>query len=236
MLINIHKADSRGAANHGWLNSRHTYSFGRYRNPERMGFGKLLVINDDVVEPSMGFGTHPHKNMEIISIPLHGSLRHEDSMGNQHVIEAGEVQVMSAGTGITHSEYNNSDVNNVNFLQIWILPKEMDIEPGYDQKKFNAEERKNKFQLIVSPNGEGDSVSLNQEAYFSLVDIEKEQSIDYPLHQAESGVYVFVLDGSLKFSDSLLETRDGAEVTGISQLSFTAIENTQLLCIEIPIL
>lgn len=236
MLINIHKEDSRGVANHGWLDSKHTYSFASYRNPERMGFGKLLVINDDVVEPSMGFATHPHENMEIISIPLSGSLRHVDSMGNQHVIEAGEVQIMSAGKGITHSEYNNSEVDTVNFLQIWILPKKMDIEPGYGQKRFDAKDRSNQFQLIVSPNGDAGSVAINQDVYFSLVDLEKGHSLDYPLHQAGNGVYVFVLEGNLKLDDSILETRDGAELSDIGKLSFTANESTQLLCIETPVL
>lgn len=227
MLINIHKADTRGVANHGWLDSKHTYSFSSYHNPDRMGFGKLLVINDDIVEPSMGFATHPHENMEIISIPLDGSLRHEDSMGNRHVIETGEVQIMSAGTGITHSEYNNSERDAVNFLQIWVLPEKVDIEPGYDQKRFNAEERKNKFQLIVSPDGEAGSVSINQEVYFSLVDIEKDHSIDYQVHQEGNGVYAFVFEGNLNMGDSLLETRDGAEVSEVSKLGFSANENTQ---------
>ena len=236
MLINIHKEDTRGVANHGWLDSKHTYSFSNYHNPDRMGFGKLLVINDDIVEPSMGFATHPHENMEIISIPLDGTLRHEDSMGNRHVIETGEVQIMSAGTGITHSEYNNSERETVNFLQIWVLPEKVDIEPGYDQKRFNAEERKNKFQLIVSPDGEAGSVSINQEVYFSLVDIEKDHSIHYQVHQDGNGVYAFVLEGNLKVGDSLLETRDGAEVSEVSKLDFTANENTQLLCIETSLL
>jgi len=152
---------SRGTANHGWLRSRHTFSFASYHNPERMGFGLLRVINDDIVQPSMGFGTHPHENMEIISIPLTGSLRHEDSMGNKHIIQAGEVQVMSAGTGITHSEYNNSDNEEVNFLQLWVMPKELGIPPKYDQKKINMVNACNTFKLVVAPLGTESIVNIN---------------------------------------------------------------------------
>ena len=235
MKTAIHKSNTRGVANHGWLNSRHTYSFSNYHNVNRMGFGKLRVINDDIVEASMGFGTHPHENMEIISIPLQGSLRHEDNMGNQHTIESGEVQIMSAGTGITHSEYNNSDVDSVNFLQIWVLPKDIDIKPRYEQKRFNSEKRLNKLQVIVSPDGEEESISINQDVYFSLIDLDKDNSINYQLHNSKNGVYIFVISGSIMLEDTLLDERDGIEVSDSSMINCTAREKAQLLYIETPI-
>ena len=235
MKINIHRSDSRGLANHGWLNSRHTYSFSNYRDPNRMGFGKLRVINDDSVNPSMGFGTHPHENMEIISIPLSGCLRHEDSMGNQHIISTGEVQIMSAGTGLTHSEYNNSDVDQADFLQIWILPKNRDIRPRYEQNRFDPAKRRNQFQTIVSPDGEGESISINQDAYFALIDIDKDRSVSYQLHNSNNGIYLFVILGSVLFDEHCLEERDGVEVSNISNVDLLAATDTQVLCIETPI-
>ena len=235
MKINIHRSDSRGLANHGWLNSRHTYSFSNYRDPNRMGFGKLRVINDDSVNPSMGFGTHPHENMEIISIPLSGCLRHEDSMGNQHIISTGEVQIMSAGTGLTHSEYNNSDVDQADFLQIWILPKNRDIRPRYEQNRFDPAKRRNQFQTIVSPDGEGESISINQDAYFALIDIDKDRSVSYQLHNSNNGIYLFVILGSVLFDEHCLEERDGVEVSNISNVDLLAATDTQVLCIEMPI-
>lgn len=234
MRVNVHKSDSRGLADHGWLKSRHTYSFSNYQDPDRMGFGKLLVINDDIVNPSKGFGTHPHDNMEIISIPLSASLRHEDSMGNQHVIEAGEVQIMSAGTGITHSEYNNSDVDEVNFLQIWVLPKEINIKPRYEQKRFNIEGRRNKSQTIITPDGAEGSIAINQDVYFSLIDLDKDYAIDYQLHNSANGVYLFVITGSVMLGEHCLEERDGAEISGIPDVGLLACTNARLLCIETP--
>jgi len=184
-----HDNQSRGLADHGWLKSRHTFSFADYYNPERMNFGILRVLNDDIVTPSMGFGTHPHENMEIISIPLSGSLRHQDSMGNKHIISTGEVQIMSAGSGITHSEYNNSPSGDVNFLQIWVLPKERDITPRYDQKVFDEGNRKNRFQLLVSPENSDKTVLINQDAWFSLADIEAEKQVTYEKNNKKNGVY-----------------------------------------------
>ena len=235
MKINIHKSDSRGEANHGWLNSRHTYSFSDYYDPNRMGFGKLRVINDDTVNPAMGFGTHPHNNMEIISIPLRGSLRHEDSMGNQHIIETGEVQIMSAGTGITHSEYNNSDVDQVDFLQIWILPKNTGIKPRYEQNRFDSSKKRNQFQTIVTPDGEGESISINQDAYFSLIDIDKDRSVNYQLHNSNNGIYLFMISGSVLLDEHCLEERDGAEVSNIPSMHLLAATDSQVLCIETPL-
>ena len=169
--VTYHKNESRGLADHDWLISRHTFSFAGYYNPERMNFGLLRVLNDDIVKPSMGFGTHPHENMEIISIPLSGALRHQDSMGNKHIISTGEVQIMSAGSGLTHSEYNNSSSDDVNFLQIWVLPKEKDITPRYGQKLFDVSGRQNRFQRVVTPQASEETIWINQDAWFSLADI-----------------------------------------------------------------
>jgi redox-sensitive bicupin YhaK (pirin superfamily) len=235
LKINIHRSDSRGSSNLGWLTSHHTYSFSSYQNPERMGFGALRVINDDVVQPEMGFGMHAHENMEIISIPLTGSLQHKDSMGNQHVIEAGEVQIMSAGTGITHSEYNHSTTHAVSFLQIWVLPKKLDIEPRYEQKRFDVTQRKNKFQIIASPNGMQGSLSINQDAYFSVIEFTEDLSKDYELYREGNGVYLFVITGSVNVDGTCLTERDGVEVTEISNLQLKGQKGAQLLCMEIPL-
>lgn len=200
-----------------------------------MGFGALRVINDDVVQPKMGFGMHAHENMEIISIPLNGSLQHKDSMGNQHVIEEGEVQIMSAGTGITHSEYNHSATSVVSFLQIWVLPKKLDIEPRYEQKRFDVAQRKNKFQIIVSPNGMQGSLSINQDTYFSVIEFTEELSRNYELYREGNGVYLFVITSSVNVNGTCLTERDGAEVTEISNLQLKGRKGAQLLCMEIPL-
>jgi redox-sensitive bicupin YhaK (pirin superfamily) len=230
----IHRADSRGVAEHGWLHSRHTFSFAGYYDQQRMGFGKLRVINDDVVDPSAGFGTHAHDNMEIISIPLSGSLRHEDSMGNKHAIKAGEIQVMSAGTGIKHSEYNGSDNEDVNFLQIWVLPKFQNIEPRYGQKAFAIENRQNKMDLVVSPDKEADAIWINQDAWFSLGDFTEDQYGEYTLHNIEHGVYVFVIDGCVSIADETLNKRDAIGLSELDKLTFTAKSAAKLLIIEVP--
>lgn len=235
MKINIHRAHSRGITDLGWLNSRHTYSFSSYQNPERIKFGTLRVINDDIVQPGMGFAMHAHENMEIISIPLSGALQHKDSMGNQHVIQSDEVQIMSAGTGISHSEYNYSTTKNVSFLQIWVLPKVLNIPPRYAQKRFDPEKRKNRFQLIVSPDGTQESISINQDAYFSLAEFEEERTINYSLHRSNNGVYIFVIAGSVTLGDICLDERDGAEITDTPHLKLHAQKGTHVLCIEIPV-
>lgn len=235
MKLNIHQASTRGSANHGWLDAKHTYSFARYRNPDRVGFGSLLVINDDTIKPSMGFDTHRHDNMEIISIPMRGALRHKDSMDNEGVIQAGEVQIMSAGTGVAHSEYNDSDSEDVNLLQIWVLPQKENVEPRYEQKKFSEEERNNTFQLVVSPNGENGSLSINQQAYFSLADMEQSHSLNYQFNQQGNGLYLFVIEGSITLGEEILETRDGVEVTSASDITITANEASKLLLMEVSL-
>jgi redox-sensitive bicupin YhaK (pirin superfamily) len=231
-----HENQSRGLADHGWLKSRHTFSFADYYNPERMNFGLLRVLNDDIVTPSMGFGTHPHENMEIISIPLSGALRHQDSMDNKHIISTGEVQIMSAGSGITHSEYNNSSSEDVNFLQIWVLPKERNIIPKYDQKVFDEGNRKNRFQLLVSPEKSEETVLINQDAWFSLADIEAEKQVAYEKNDKKNGVYFFVLEGKVKIDGHDIKRRDGLGLIDGETYPVFAQTKTQLLAIEVPLI
>jgi len=234
MKKTVHKSETRGVAEHGWLSSRHTFSFAGYHNLERMRFGLLRVINDDVVQPGMGFGTHPHENMEIISIPLAGELRHQDSMGNVQRIRAGEVQIMSAGTGITHSEYNGSESEVVNFLQIWVLPQVRDLEPRYDQKMFSVDERQGQFQNIVSPDQNDGGVRINQDAWFWLGDFKAGQSDTYDFNRYGNGAYFFVLEGAVAIAGEQLARRDGIAVEDAANVEFEATEDCQLLAIEVP--
>ncbi len=236
MNVMYHENETRGLADHGWLLSRHTFSFANYHDPKRMNFGLLRVLNDDIVEPARGFATHPHDNMEIISIPLSGSLRHQDNMGNKHIISAGEVQTMSAGSGLTHSEYNNSSSENVNFLQIWVLPKERNITPRYDQKVFDAGNRKNRFQLIVSPEASEETVWINQDAWFSLTDIDAGQQIVYKKKDTENGVYFFVIEGDATVDGHGVHRRDGLGLAAGKIYSVKAKTSTQLLAIEVPLI
>ncbi|MEJ2397100.1 MAG: pirin family protein [Gammaproteobacteria bacterium] len=229
-------AESRGIADHDWLYSRHTFSFADYHNPERMGFGKLRVINDDIVAPGEGFATHGHSNMEIVSIPLSGSLRHEDSMGNTHIIHSGDVQVMSAGTGITHSEYNNSDDESVNFLQIWVLPQKHNITPRYAQKTFDPAGRHNDFQCVLSPDkDDSEALWINQDARFLLADFDQEHHDIYSVQTPGHGVYLFVISGRMIVSGEMLSDRDGIGLTGLNTISLRAISPSRLLLIEVPV-
>lgn len=230
----IHRAETRGKSDLGWLHSNHTFSFSSYYDPERMGFGKLRVLNDDVVEPGGGFATHAHDNMEIVSIPLHGSLKHKDSMGNTHVIEHGEVQIMSAGTGLTHSEYNGSDNDIVNFLQIWIQPDKLDIQPRYGQMAFDPDTYHNTFRTVVSPKQSEDSIWINQDAYFSLGNLDAGQSVAYDVHTIGNGIYVFVLEGQVSLDGETLSKRDAIGLSGKETLRFEAGSDCRLLVIEVP--
>ncbi|NCT10728.1 MAG: pirin family protein [Flavobacteriia bacterium] len=233
MKKTIHKAASRGFANHGWLQSYHTFSFANYFNPERMNFGMLRVLNDDIVQPKMGFGTHPHKNMEIISIPISGALSHKDSMNNQRSIEVGEVQVMSAGTGLTHSEFNDSKTTETNFLQLWIIPEKNEVEPYYNQKKFEESERKNKFQTLVSPKDKqvDGSLPINQQGYISMIDLENGFEIVYDL---KNGAYFFLIDGEVSIDDETLNNRDAIGIEDVEKVSLKALKNSKLLIIDVP--
>ncbi|NJN50029.1 MAG: pirin family protein [Polaribacter sp.] len=231
----IHKANTRGHANHGWLNSYHTFSFASYYNQERMNFGMLRVLNDDIVKPKMGFGTHPHKNMEIISIPISGALSHKDTMGNQKAIEVGEVQAMSAGTGLTHSEFNDSNTDAVNFLQIWIIPEENEVKPRYFQQYFDALERQNKLQTVVSPikNPVENTLLIHQSAYIKLVDLDANHHINYTA-QIGNGIYVFVIDGGIEVANEKLQKRDAIGITKTDAVDIAATENSKVLVIEVP--
>ncbi len=229
----VHKADSRGHANHGWLNSHHSFSFGNYHNPERVHFGALRVLNDDAVKAGMGFSKHPHDNMEIISIPLLGDLHHKDTTGRDEIIRQNDVQIMSAGSGIAHSETNANTDKDVKFLQIWILPKERNIEPRYEQKTFKPENRQNQMVTVVAPD-DTKAVWINQDAWLSLADLSKDQSTSYAIRKEGNGVYVFVLNGNITISGHSLETRDALGIWETGSISIKANTAAQLLFIDVP--
>lgn len=228
-----HAAQSRGHADHGWLNSYHTFSFAHYYDPERVHFGALRVLNDDAVSPGMGFGTHPHDNMEIVSIPLAGALEHKDSMGNGSVIRTGDVQVMSAGTGITHSEFNHSKQEQVKFLQIWVFPNERNVTPRYDQKTFDFAQQTGQWQTLVSPLQDG-SMTIHQDAYFRMAQLTEGQQLDYTLSKAGYGVYFFVIEGTAKVGEQALATRDGLGVYDTDKVTVQATSAARVLAIEVP--
>jgi quercetin 2,3-dioxygenase len=231
----LHKANTRGLANHGWLESHQTFSFANYYNPERMHFGVLRVLNDDKVEAAMGFGTHPHDNMEIISIPLEGDLEHKDSMGNTTIIKNGDIQIMSAGTGIFHSEFNKNEDQLVKFLQIWVYPNKKNVKPRYDQITLNKENRINQFQQIVSPNPEDDGVWMHQEAWFSLGIFSQNNNTDYNIKKSGNGIYVFIINGSATIGGQKLENRDGFGIWDTDKITITSNEEaTEILLMEVP--
>ncbi len=229
----LHKANSRGSADYGWLKTSYTFSFANYYDPARTRFGTLRVLNDDYVAGGQGFDMHPHDNMEIITIVHEGELEHKDSMGNQFRIRRNDVQIMSAGTGIFHSETNPLPDQAVRLLQIWVYPDKKNITPRYDQKTYDPEKRINQWQRIVSPN-EAEAVFINQSAYFSLITLEKGHGADYQLKNPEHGVYLFLLEGSLQWEDMIMERRDGLGISGITDLHLTAPERSELLLMEIP--
>ena len=231
MKTTIHKASSRGHINYGWLDSHHTFSFADYYNPERIHFGKLRVLNDDIVAPGKGFGKHPHDNMEIISIPVKGSLMHEDSMGHRQIISEDEVQVMSAGTGIIHSEINASNNEAVNFLQIWILPDKKNIKPVYDQKYFDRENAKNKWQILID--NENDSLKINQKATISRLYLQRGNAISYKTKDNNSKCYLFVIDGEFAINDNIISKRDGIGIENCSEFKLNALEDSYLINIEL---
>lgn len=230
----IHKANTRGFADHGWLKTHHTFSFANYYDNERVHFGMLRVLNDDWIEGGMGFGTHPHDNMEIITIPLSGALAHKDSMGNSSVIEHGEVQVMSAGTGITHSEFNAHETEPVSLLQIWVFPNQKEVKPRYDQMKLDLSMRKNKFQQIVSPNPDDEGVWIHQNAWFHLADMDQNLDLEYSLKNMDNGVYAFVIKGSVNINGEPLLERDGMGIWKVGKLDIKANSDAEVLIIEVP--
>jgi len=230
----IHQAHTRGHANHGWLDSHHTFSFANYYDPERIHFGALRVLNDDIIAAGTGFGMHPHDNMEIISIALSGALEHKDSMGNTTVIEPGEVQVMSAGTGVFHSEFNKRADEAAKFLQIWVFPNKKNVTPRYGQTSLRELETENSFFQIVSPNADDQGLWIHQNAWFSLGNFTSANETTYQFHLPGNGLYVFVLRGEAKVADYKLSNRDGMGIWDTDSVPFEIGENTQLLLMEVP--
>ncbi|WP_369957751.1 pirin family protein [Psychrobacter sp. CLB018] len=228
-------ADSRGDANHGWLKSKHTFSFANYHNPERMGFGALRVINDDFVIAGQGFGKHSHRDMEIISIPLLGKLGHGDNIGNNGIIETGEIQVMSAGTGITHSEMNADNHEAVSFLQIWVIPNKMNVEPRYQQIRMGELMKPNAFNQILSPNSDDAGVWIHQDAWFSMGDFDKGVTETYQLKNPNNGVYIFVISGKVVVNGNTLSTRDGLGVWDTKNFTMDVLDGAKVLLMEVPI-
>ena len=229
-----HAADSRGDANHGWLKSKHTFSFANYHNPERMGFGALRVINDDFVIGGQGFGKHSHRDMEIISIPLSGKLGHGDNIGNNGIIETGEIQVMSAGTGITHSEMNGDDNEAVKFLQIWVIPNKMNVEPRYQQVRMDDILKPNEFNQVLSPNADDAGVWIHQDAWFSMGNFDKGVTQTYELKNPNNGVYIFVISGKVVVNGNTLDTRDGLGVWDTKNFTMDVIDDAKVLLMEVP--
>ncbi|HTJ50823.1 MAG TPA: pirin family protein [Cyclobacteriaceae bacterium] len=230
----LHKAETRGHANHGWLDSHHTFSFASYYDPTRLQFGALRVLNDDIVAGGRGFGTHPHDNMEIVSIPLKGELEHKDTTGRNEIIKTNDVQIMSAGSGIAHSEYNASKTDPVNFLQIWVFPKVRNIKPLYNQKSFSPADRKDKFQAVVAPEENSNAVFINQDAWFSLGNLTAGTTLDYTVKKNGNGVYVFVLEGDVSIGNQQLNKRDGFGIWETDKISFKADSNAEVLLIDVP--
>jgi redox-sensitive bicupin YhaK (pirin superfamily) len=230
----LHKAESRGYADHGWLKSRHTFSFANYYDPERVHFGALRVLNDDIVDAAQGFGRHPHDNMEIISIPLEGDLEHKDSMGNTAIIKNGDIQVMSAGTGIFHSEYNKNSDRPVKFLQIWVLPDKKNVTPRYGQITLKPYDRQNKLQQVLSPDPDDEGVWIHQKAWFHLGKFDKGYSTEYQLKGKGDGVYAFILNGIVTVNGHDLNARDGLGIWDSDNLNIEAVSEAELLLMEVP--
>ncbi|MGD9900054.1 MAG: pirin family protein [Calditrichaceae bacterium] len=230
----IHRAESRGFADYGWLQTKYSFSFARYYNPDRMGFGLLRVLNDDIIAPGKGFGTHPHDNMEIITIPLSGALEHEDSGGHKQSIHSDEVQIMSAGSGVTHSEYNHSRDEDVSLLQIWILPDKKNINPRYDQMKFDPSTSRNRILTLVSPDKSPDTLWINQNARISRVTLDPVNAIVYEAMGTDRAVYLFVIDGNIEINSMALKPRDGIGIKESSKVEFHAQAESDILIIDVP--
>ncbi|MES2593509.1 MAG: pirin family protein [Bacteroidota bacterium] len=230
----FHKSTDRGEANHGWLKAKHSFSFASYHDPAKVHFGLLRVLNDDIVAPGMGFGTHPHDNMEIVTIPLRGALEHRDSMGNIGVIHPHEIQAMSAGSGISHSEYNHSKTEDINLLQIWVFPKEQNITPRYDQRVFSEEEKTGKLKTIVAPVKSDDVMWINQDAYFSIGKFKAGSSLDYTMQHKGNGAYVFMIEGDAKIADHNLEKRDAIGIWETKDFKINITKDAEILIIDVP--
>ena len=231
----FHPASSRGAADHGWLQAKHSFSFANYYNSERVQFGALRVLNDDIIAPGMGFGTHPHDNMEIITIPLDGTLEHKDSLDNIGVIETDEIQVMSAGSGVYHSEYNKNKDQSVSLLQIWVFPNKKNVTPRYDQKNIKDLKKLNSFYPIVTPNQNGPGMWIHQDAWFHLGEFDKETRINYNINKKGNGVYAFLIEGSVQIDGESLEKRDALGIWDTEKFELLANQNSRILLIEVPL-
>lgn len=237
MNIQKYTAESRGFANHGWLMANHSFSFANYYNPERMSFGKLRVLNDDIIAPSMGFGKHPHQNMEIVTIPLSGKLKHKDSLADAWLeVLPNEVQVMSAGTGVYHSEMNASTTEHLSLFQIWIEPDTQNVTPRYDQKTFDKAGRDNQLQVLVSGfnSNEAESLKINQDAKISRLTLSENNSFNYPLLSKTHGVYVMVIDGNIDINGTSVESRDALGVSETEVFTIKANNTSEVLFIEVP--
>ena len=231
----FHSSSSRGAADHGWLKAKHSFSFANYYDSERVQFGALRVLNDDIIAPGMGFGTHPHDNMEIITIPLDGALEHKDSMDNIGVIETDEIQVMSAGSGVYHSEYNKNKDQSVSLLQIWVFPNKKNVTPRYDQKNIKDLKKVNSFYPIVTPNQKGPGMWIHQDAWFHLGEFDKETRINYNINKKGNGVYAFLIEGSVQIDGESLEKRDALGLWDTESFELLANPNSRILLIEVPL-
>ena len=231
----FYPANERGTNDIGWLKAKFSFSFGPYYHPDKVHFGALRVLNDDQVSGGMGFGTHPHDNMEIISIPLEGDLEHRDSMGNGTVIRHGDIQVMSAGTGIRHSEYNKNKDQPVKFLQIWVFPNKKNVTPRYDQLTMKLEDRMNRLQQVLSPNSEDEGVWIHQDAWFNMGRFEENVGVDYTIHKEDNGVYCFVLEGSFEIEGQILNKRDGYGISGLNIFKIKSLQaQSEILLMEVP--
>jgi len=232
----IHKAELRGHFDYGWLKTYHTFSFSSYYDPEHVNFGMLRVLNDDTIEGGQGFGTHPHNDMEIVTVPLEGALAHKDSTGSKGVIYPDEIQVMSAGTGIQHSEFNHLQDGTTKLLQLWIFPDKKGHTPRYNQKFFDTEDRKNKLQYIVTPEKKDGKLWLNQDAHLALTDLEEGKSINYKIHTKGNGVYLFLIDGKISVGNEIISKRDGIGIWETDEFSITANAYSKILLIEVPMM
>ena len=232
----FHPSDSRGYANHGWLEARHSFSFASWYQPDRLHFGALRVLNDDIIQGGMGFGTHPHDNMEIVTIPLKGDLEHKDSMGNSAVIREGDIPVLSAGTGVQHSEYNNSPDKEINLFQLWLFPNKQNVKPRYDQLPIRSLHQKNEFFQILSPSANDQGVWIHQDAWMHILDADQDQSFDYVLQSPENGVYLIVIEGEVEVDNQTLFRRDAIGIWETDKLTIKTKTDAELLLVQVPML
>ena len=236
MKKSVIKSQTRGHANHGWLNAYHSFSFASYHNESRVHFGALRVLNDDTIGPGMGFGLHPHDNMEIITIPFSGAIEHSDSMGNNGIIKSGDLQVMSAGSGIQHSEFNHSKTEELKVFQIWLFPNKKNVTPRYDQRTLDVSQRNNKFQQVISPNENDEGSWIHQDAWFSMANMEKDLALNYDLKKNGNGIYLIVIEGEISVAEELLQKRDAIEISDATSIKIKASEKSEILLMDVPMI